>query len=47
MLSMATVRHLALNLLRAVPGKQSLAVKRKSAGWNDDFLRRTVTQDYA
>ena len=44
--NMATVRHMALNLLRAVPGKQSLAVKRKSAGWDDTFMRRTVTQDY-
>ena len=44
--NMATVRHMALNLLRAVPGKQSMAVKRKSAGWDDTFMRRTVTQDY-
>ena len=43
--NMATVRHMALNLLRAVPGKQSMAVKRKSAGWDDTFMRRTVTQD--
>lgn len=44
--NMATVRHLALNLLRAVPSKQSMAVKRKSAGWDEDFLRKTITQDY-
>lgn len=44
--NMATVRHIALNLLRAVPGKQSLAVKRKSAGWDDAFMRRAVTQNY-
>ena len=42
--NMATVRHIALNLLRATPGNQSLAVKRKSAGWDDAFLLKTITQ---
>ena len=42
--NMATVRHIALNLLRATPGKQSLAVKRKSAGWDNQCLLRTITQ---
>ena len=35
--NMATLRHRALNLLQAVPGK-SLAVKRKAAGWDENFL---------
>jgi hypothetical protein len=43
---MATIRHLARNLRRAVPGPQSLAVKRKSAGWDDRFLQKAVTQDH-
>jgi predicted transposase YbfD/YdcC len=42
--NMATVRHIALNLLRAVPGKLSMAVKRKSAGWDEPFLLNTITQ---
>jgi predicted transposase YbfD/YdcC len=42
--NMATVRHIVLNLLRATPGKQSLAVKRKSAGWDNQCLLRTITQ---
>jgi predicted transposase YbfD/YdcC len=42
--NMATVRHIALNLLRSAPGKQSLAVKRKSAGWDDPFLLNAITQ---
>jgi len=42
--NMATVRHIALNLLRSAPGKQSLAVKRKSAGWHDAFLLNAITQ---
>lgn len=41
--NMATVRHIALNLLRTTPGKQRLAVKRKSAGWDDQVLLRTIT----
>ena len=42
--NMATVRHMALNLLQAVPGKKSLAVKRKAAGWDDDFLLKVIHQ---
>ena len=42
--NMATVKHMALNLLRAAPGKQSLAVKRKLAGWDEPFLLQTITQ---
>jgi predicted transposase YbfD/YdcC len=41
--NMATVRHMALNLLRSAPGKQSLAVKRKSAGWDEPFLLKLLT----
>jgi hypothetical protein len=44
--NMATVRHMALNLLRSVPGKQSLAIKRKPTGWDVEFMRRAVIQDY-
>ena len=35
---MATVRHLCLNLIRNIKGKSSLKVKRKTMGWNNDFL---------
>ena len=43
--NMATVRHMALNLLKAVPGKKSLAVKRKAAGWDEDFLVTAIQQN--
>ena len=43
--NMATVRHMALNLLQAVPGKKSLAVKRKAAGWDEDFLVTAIQQN--
>lgn len=34
----AAVKHMASNLLRRAPGKDSLRVKRKLAAWDDDFL---------
>jgi predicted transposase YbfD/YdcC len=36
--NMATVKHMALNLVKSAPGKDSLRAKRKAAGWDDDFL---------
>ena len=36
--NMATVKHMALNLMKSAPGKDSLRVKRKAAGWDDTFL---------
>jgi predicted transposase YbfD/YdcC len=33
-----TIKHMAHNLIRNAPGKTSLRLKRKSAGWDDDFL---------
>lgn len=40
----ATVKHMASNLLRRAPGKDSLRVKRKVAAWDDDFLASLVTR---
>jgi hypothetical protein len=34
---------MASNILRKAPGKESLRVKRKMAGWDDDFLASLVT----
>jgi predicted transposase YbfD/YdcC len=36
--NMAMVRHLALNLIRAMPGKQSIKGKRKLATWDAGYL---------
>jgi predicted transposase YbfD/YdcC len=33
-----TLRHMAHNLIRRAPGKDSLRMKRKVAAWDDDFL---------
>jgi predicted transposase YbfD/YdcC len=37
-----TIKHMAHNLLRKAPGKSSLRSRRKSAGWDDDFLASLV-----
>lgn len=42
--NLAVLRRMTLNILRAHPDKSSLAVKRKKAGWNDDFLISLWTQ---
>ena len=36
--NMAVVRHFAINLVRAVPDKKSIKLRRKAAGWSDDYL---------
>jgi predicted transposase YbfD/YdcC len=40
----ATLKHMASNLLRRAPGKDSLRVKRRIAAWDDDFLAGLLTQ---
>ena len=40
----ATVKHMASNLLRQAPGKDSLRVKRKMAAWDDDYLEAIVAR---
>lgn len=42
--NLATIRHMACNLLRNVPGKDSMRLRRKTAGWDDDFLARVVSR---
>src|ERR1039458_9522339 len=34
----ATCRHIAYNLTRKAPGKDSIRLRRKTAAWDDDFL---------
>jgi predicted transposase YbfD/YdcC len=38
----ATIKHMAINLLRRPPGKQSLRGRRKAASWDDDFLASLI-----
>lgn len=37
-----TIKHIALNLIRKAPGKDSFRVKRKVAAWDDDFLASLI-----
>jgi len=37
------VKHMASNLLRRAPGKDSRRIKRKLAAWDDDYLAALVT----
>ena len=38
-----TLKHMAHNLIRRAPGKDSLRLRRKVAAWDDDFLASLVT----
>lgn len=42
--NMATVRHMAMNLLRAPTDKHSLKVRRKSAAWDTAYLEALLRQ---
>ena len=42
--NMTTIKHMAINLIRATPGKDSLKSKRKAAGWDQDYLKTLITQ---
>ena len=42
--NMATIRHMAMNLLRAPKDKHSLKVRRKSAAWDTDYLELLLRQ---
>jgi predicted transposase YbfD/YdcC len=37
-----TLKHMAHNLIRRAPGKDSLRLKRKVAGWDDNFLASLI-----
>jgi predicted transposase YbfD/YdcC len=42
--NMATVRHMAMNLIRGASDKHSLKVRRKSAAWDTAYLERLIRQ---
>lgn len=39
-----TIKHMAQNLIRRAPGKASLRLKRKTAGWDDAFLASLIAR---
>ena len=38
----ATCRHIAYNLTRKLPGKDSIRLRRKTAGWDDEYLAKII-----
>lgn len=41
--NMAVLRHFAINLVRAAADKKSIKLRRKLAGWNEDYLASILT----
>jgi predicted transposase YbfD/YdcC len=41
--NMAWLNRFCLSLLKQHPGRQSVAMKRRSCGWSDDFLMQVVS----
>ena len=39
-----TIKHMALNLIRRAPGKDSFRLKRKIAAWDDEFLASLIAE---
>jgi predicted transposase YbfD/YdcC len=37
-----TIKHIAFNLIRRAPGKESFRLRRKIAAWNDEYLASLV-----
>ena len=37
-----TIKHMALNLIRKAPGKDSMRLRRKVAAWDDEFLASLI-----
>jgi len=42
--NMATIRHAAINIVKEIPDKASLKVRRKTLGWDDDYPLLALTQ---
>jgi predicted transposase YbfD/YdcC len=40
--NLAIIRHMAQNPIRRAPGKESLRLRRKPAGWDDDYLASLI-----
>lgn len=41
--NMATIRHFAINLIQGINDKNSLKVRRKKLGWDEDYLVQAIT----
>ncbi|MCP4046723.1 MAG: ISAs1 family transposase, partial [Gammaproteobacteria bacterium] len=41
--NMALIRHTALNIIKQIPDKASIKVRRKTAAWDDEYLFNAIT----
>lgn len=44
--NMATIRHASLNIIKQINDKASLKVRRKTLGWDDQYLINAITNQY-
>jgi predicted transposase YbfD/YdcC len=44
--NMATIRHADLNIVREIPDKASIKVRRKTLGWDEQYLLAAITQPH-
>jgi hypothetical protein len=44
--NMAPIRHAALNIVKEIPDKASLKVRRKTLGWDENYLLSALTQSH-
>jgi len=44
--NMATIKHAALNLIKEIPDKASLKIRKKTVAWDDDYLFNALTQPW-
>ena len=42
--NMAIIRHAALNIIKQIPDKASIKVRRKTAAWDDQYLFKAITK---
>lgn len=43
--NMVAVKHICLNLIRQINDKASIKVRRKTLGWDDDYLANAITRN--
>ena len=45
--NMAVVKHFIVNLIKQIPDKASLKTRRKTLGWDDQYLHDALIQKWA
>jgi hypothetical protein len=44
--NMATIKHAALNLIKEIPDKASLKIRKKTVAWDDNYLFNALAQPW-